>query len=121
MALLRQPVSTAPDQASAPARPRGTERGGTSQRPATVDTRERRRKRAKAHSLLILAPQLMPGERVERPEIAVVEKTLDEKLRQDDCYCQLDDGSFLAVLMACHVDDAANVAHRIALELMAKS
>jgi GGDEF domain-containing protein len=90
-------------------------------RQATPDTKERRRKRVKAYSMLNLGAQLMEGERLAQREISLVEATLDEKLRRDDCFCQLDDGSFLIVLEACHVDDAATVAHRISLELMAKS
>jgi hypothetical protein len=121
MALLRQPASRAPDPAALPARPTGAERSEPKAGSATADTRERRRKRVKAYSLLSLAPQLIQGERLGHAEISVVEKTLNEKLRRDDCYCQLDDGSFLIVLVACQADDAAIVAHRISLELMASS
>jgi hypothetical protein len=84
-------------------------------------TDRRRQRRVKVFSILSLAPDLMPGERLAAPEVALIERTLDTKLRRDDCYCQAADGSFLIVLEGCTDEDAVVVAHRLKLELMSKS
>jgi hypothetical protein len=61
--------------------------------------------------------QLLPGELVSRAECEIIERTLDERLRQDDRYCLCEDGSYVVVLAAITEDEALIVAQRLAAEV----
>ena len=119
MALLRQAPAAHGDGASP--LPASLARGESALRHTVAGLADRRRRRIKAFSILSLVPDLMPGERLSKAEVALVEKTLGEKLRRDDCYCAMDDNTFLIVLEGATDDDAMVVAHRVALEVMSKS
>jgi hypothetical protein len=87
----------------------------------TAMTERRRQKHPKAFSVLNLAPQLLGDEQLGRPEMQLATSVLSERLRGDDTYCALDDGSLVVLLPHTTDDDAAIVAHRLAQDLVTRS
>jgi hypothetical protein len=66
--------------------------------------------------VVTLAPQMLAGP-IYRAECEVAERVLIDRLRENDRYCMLADGSFVVVLAAIDEMDALVVAQRLASEV----
>lgn len=66
-------------------------------------------------------PQLLPGESLNPAEHALVASCLERQLRADDAFRPLGDNSYVVVLKGTTEDFAPLVAHRLTVELVAKS
>jgi hypothetical protein len=119
MGKSREVLRTDPGAAANPAAPRALDPARLGE--ALTNLTERRRKRARAFSVLTLVPQVILGMRLHPAEHALVERVLGESLRSDDAYCAMDDDSYVVLLNGTTDDLAATVAHRLAQQLLTRS